>query len=472
MKVRFSSGDFKRMKESMQPPDIESFCYLATVPVDTSDGMMLLVKDVYTLSDGDYSSRSAGFVRPQPEYQKRVLKQILKAGNHPGLVHTHTFKSDGGVGLSGQDTSNFYLMSKALPTVNWADVVFDYDFETFDGEYFNPERNQTLPIEVIEVLGSETRFYDAPEKMFSEEYFGRRRHLPWKIVGEEHQRQTLIKGFDQTKLQRVKAGILGLGGNGAQLVQMLASMGVMEFVLADFDKVEQSNLSRIPYATSSDVGRYKVDVAVDYIIKKNHEAAIYTIAEGIESPKAQAEFRSCHIIFGCVDNAAARKTLNELIVACIIPYIDIGCEIIAENGVARPFGQCRTVLPKETPCLVCTNSINLNDLLLCQMSDEEKTARKAAGYIRGTDESPAAAIVQLNTGVASLAVQSLVDIVMGYKVKPYIYYDLLDMKMFAPEIKMNERCPVCGTDGLFAQGDVYSTGEEDISKSIPEVSHG
>jgi molybdopterin/thiamine biosynthesis adenylyltransferase len=472
MKVRFSSADFKRMKESMQPQAIESFCFISHVPIETSDGMMLLVKDVYTLSEDDYSSRSAGFVRPEPALQKHVLKQILKAGHNPGLVHTHTFKSNGGVVLSGQDMSNFYLMSKALPTVLWADVVFDYDFETFDGEYFSPEKNLILPVEVIEVLGSETRFYDAPEKVFSEEYFGSRRHLPWKIVGEEHQRQTLIKGFDQTKLQRVNVGILGLGGNGAQLVQMLASIGVTEFVLADFDKVEQSNLSRIPYATSSDVGRYKVDVAVDYIVKKNHKAAIYTLTEGIESPKVQAEFRSCHVIFGCADNAAARKTLNELSNACIIPYIDIGCEIIVENGVARPFGQCRTVLPKETPCLVCTNSISLDEVLLSQMSDEEKKLRKAAGYIRGTDESPAAAILQLNTGIASIAAQSLVDIVMGFKVKPYIYYDLLDKKMFAPEIKMNERCPVCGTDGLFAAGDVYSDRPEDISSTLPEVRNG
>lgn len=150
-----------------------------------------------------------------------------------------------------------------------------------------------------------------------------------------------------------------------------------------------------------------------------------------------------------------------------------GLETTAEHGVARPFGQCRTVLPQETPCLVCTNSIDLESVQLAQMKDEEKQRRRAVGYIRGTDESPAAAIVQLNTGVACLAVQSLVDIVMGFKVKPYIYYDILDMRMLSVEAQRSDRCPVCATGGFFGEGNIHYPIDELGPIDVPhEVSHG
>src|SRR5437867_2924038 len=77
-------------------------------------------------------------------------------------------------------------------------------------------------------------------------------------------RQVLAFGeAGQRKIAAVHAGVVGLGGIGAQIAQALGYLGVVRYTLVDDDRVETTNLNRLVGATPDDAATtvLKVDVA-------------------------------------------------------------------------------------------------------------------------------------------------------------------------------------------------------------------
>ncbi|MCK2243726.1 MULTISPECIES: ThiF family adenylyltransferase [unclassified Crossiella] len=67
----------------------------------------------------------------------------------------------------------------------------------------------------------------------------------------------------QMQLRKAHVTLLGMGGAGSVAGQSLALSGVGHLHIVDPDVVERSNLNRHVLATEADLGRPKVDVAVD-----------------------------------------------------------------------------------------------------------------------------------------------------------------------------------------------------------------
>ncbi|HEY2445031.1 MAG TPA: ThiF family adenylyltransferase, partial [Rhizomicrobium sp.] len=69
----------------------------------------------------------------------------------------------------------------------------------------------------------------------------------------------------QSRITALRIGIVGLGGVGSLVSQMLVHLGIRKFLLIDPDVVEESNLNRVVNASGTSVGQSKVDVAARYI---------------------------------------------------------------------------------------------------------------------------------------------------------------------------------------------------------------
>ena len=87
---------------------------------------------------------------------------------------------------------------------------------------------------------------------------------------ERYSRQIILKKvgvLGQNKIQKAKVLVVGCGGLGSPVVDLLCRAGVGEIGIMDHDKVSISNLHRQVLFTSDDIGKYKVNILKKKLIK-------------------------------------------------------------------------------------------------------------------------------------------------------------------------------------------------------------
>ena len=73
-------------------------------------------------------------------------------------------------------------------------------------------------------------------------------------------RTSIVIGKENVeKLKNSKIAVLGVGGVGGYVVEMLARLGVENLTIVDFDTISVSNLNRQIIALNSNINLFKVD---------------------------------------------------------------------------------------------------------------------------------------------------------------------------------------------------------------------
>lgn len=153
-------------------------------------------------------------------------------------------------------------------------------------------------------------------------------------------------GAATAKLLVGKVAIIGLGGTGSYILDLLAKTPVGEIHLFDGDDFELHNAFRAPGApTKEDLTNPK---KVDWF------GAIYDrMRKGIvRHPyyvKAQQlpELRDTGFIFLAIDNPEAKKVIVDFLLAEKIPFADVGMDISLDRDVALR-GQLRVTIATPT----------------------------------------------------------------------------------------------------------------------------
>ena len=86
--------------------------------------------------------------------------------------------------------------------------------------------------------------------------------------------EMLIGNDGMDKLKDSKVAVFGLGGVGSYVCEGLARSGLGNFILVDFDKIDESNINRQLIATVNTIGRYKVDLMKERILEINPDANV------------------------------------------------------------------------------------------------------------------------------------------------------------------------------------------------------
>src|ERR1700722_17428145 len=115
----------------------------------------------------------------------------------------------------------------------------------------------------------------------------------------------LIGWWDQSKLSAAKVLVVGAGALGNEIVKNLALLGIGNILVADMDRIENSNLSRSILYRARDNGRFKADVAAeaarDIYPHINAQSfvgnVVYDLGEGV--------FRWGDVVLGGLDNREA-----------------------------------------------------------------------------------------------------------------------------------------------------------------------
>ncbi len=105
--------------------------------------------------------------------------------------------------------------------------------------------------------------------------------------------------------------------------------GITNFVLIDFDSIEEKNLDRTLGAYKSHIGISKVNV-ISESIKRSSSAKNVFIESSEFSVCEERGYKAaldCDLLFSCVDRPWARQVLNFISYAHLIPVIDGGIRV-------------------------------------------------------------------------------------------------------------------------------------------------
>lgn len=373
------------------------------VVIDTGD-VILLGDELIAVPEEAYEVRTDRALQITSDGYIHALKTARDRGTIALWVHSHPGNqaiprpSIHDRGVNGQLEP---LFSDRTETSQYGYLVVSHDGDalTFTGELSG---QIATPITRLSSIGARWIFrptYDSPA--------GADRALFDRNI------RAFGDGIQNT-ISNLTVAIVGAGGTGSATAEQLVRLGVRSFILIDPDILSDSNTTRVYGSTCADVGRAKVDVLGDHLER---------IAHGVRTTRVQGTVLSEHIaraligadvVFGCTDDNAGRLRMSRLPYYYLVPVIDCGVQIPAdEHGIiAGVFGRVTTLHPGAA-CLTCRDRI---DFALAEAeirSAEEQQRLEKEGYapaLPGVEP----AVVTFTTLVAATAVSELLERLVGF----------------------------------------------------------
>ena len=142
------------------------------------------------------------------------------------------------------------------------------------------------------------------------------------------------------KLQKSSVGIAGLGGLGSNAAISLARAGVGRLVLVDFDKIEESNLTR-QYYFLKQIGQLKTKAMKENIKKINPNIKVDTFNQKLKKGSMEIPFYDVDVVIEALDHATTKATFIEEIMLKLPEK-----PIVAASGVTG-YGKSDRILTKN-----------------------------------------------------------------------------------------------------------------------------
>lgn len=221
------------------------------------------------------------------------------------------------------------------------------------------------------------------------------------------------------KIKDVKICVVGAGGIGNPVVTQLVGMGVGKIRLIDRDVVEISNLHRQHLYTDSDIGKVKVEAALERLQKMNPDVNIEAIPISVTKYTAEKIIKDCDIVIDALDSVDARYALNDACLKLNIPFI--------YGGALGMVGSVCTIIPHKSACLRC---------IFPELSEDEMPTCSTEGV------HPS--ILYL---VAGVQVSEAIKIAIGQQptlANKLLYIDLNDLVFDKIQMLKHDECSSCG----------------------------
>ena len=174
---------------------------------------------------------------------------------------------------------------------------------------------------------------------------------------DRYSRLKLIAWWDQQKLSNARVIVVGAGALGNEVLKNLALLGIGQVDVIDFDRIENSNLSRSVLFRAHHKGQFKAEVAARQAMELNPEITVNSIVGNVLTDIGLGLVQRADAVVGCLDNREARLWVNRMCWKVDTPWIDGGIQEI--NGVVKVFR------PPDGPCYEC--GMTDNDYRLIQL---------------------------------------------------------------------------------------------------------
>lgn len=237
------------------------------------------------------------------------------------------------------------------------------------------------------------------------------RHFSLAQVGQEGQR----------RLKRASVLCVGAGGLGSPVTMHLAAAGVGRLGLVDADRVELSNLHRQLLHGASDVGRKKVESAVDRLREINPHTEVVAYDERFTAANARQLLADYDILVDGTDNFPTRYLSNDISYFLGKPNV--------HGSIYQFEGQVSVFAPSlGGPCYRC---------LFPKPPKPGLVPSCAEGGVLGV----------LPGIIGAMQANEAIKLILGIGeplVGRLLHFDALTMKTRMIQLRRDEQCPLCG----------------------------
>lgn len=235
-------------------------------------------------------------------------------------------------------------------------------------------------------------------------------------------------GMDgQLKLKAAKVLLVGTGGLGSPMALYLTAAGIGTIGLVDFDVVDYTNLQRQVIHGTSDVGKPKIDSAIESMREINPFVTVHRHEVALTSENAMELVKDYDIVADGTDNFPTRYLVNDVCVLLNKPNV--------YGSIFRFEGQSTIFAAEGGPCYRCLYPEPPPPGLVpsCAEGGVLGILPGVVGLIQATE------VVKLILGKGETLVGRL------------MLYDALNMKFRELKLRKSPDCPICGPNRTINQ---------------------
>lgn len=165
----------------------------------------------------------------------------------------------------------------------------------------------------------------------------------------------------QRRLRDARVMIVGMGGLGSPAAMYLTAAGVGRLVLADFDRVDESNLQRQIIHAHADIGALKAESAARSLRALNPDVEVETLDYSLDDDDLHAHAARADLLLDCSDNFPTRFAMNRASLQTRTPLVSA--------AAIRWEGQVTAFDPRAaaSPCYQCLYADENIESVTCEM---------------------------------------------------------------------------------------------------------
>lgn len=456
--VRIPQPIYDRLMAHLFPGDRDEHGAVLIAGVCRTDrGVRLLVRDVVLAKDGiDYVPGQRGYRALTALFVATVSGRCADEGLAYLAVHNHGGR--GSVGFSPDDWASHERGYPALLDITNGGPVGALVFaeDAVAGDIWLPGGERRTLTEAVIVGPWLRHLYPAPPPARP-------------AVDRMYDRHARMFGdLGQQRLAELKVGVIGAGGVGSLVNQLLCRLGVGHVVIVDPERVDLTNLPRVVGATSWDArarlarskfrlvrrlgerwATPKVAIARRVAWQAQPGMRYQAIFGDVRNADVAQRLADVDVLFLAADTMQCRAIFNALVHQYLIPGFQIGAKVRVDpttQQVEEIFTVNRPVMPYAGGgCLWCNRLISPVRLQEEQLTERERRAQR---YVEAVEvEQPS--VITLNGITAAQAVNDMLLLVTGLFPDEadlsYRQYDAQERRLRVMRMRALGTCLDCST---------------------------
>ena len=157
---------------------------------------------------------------------------------------------------------------------------------------------------------------------------------------ERYVKNSLALSAKEVKLLHgKKVCVIGCGGLGGYVVEMLARVGVGYITVVDNDVFEASNLNRQLFSTEQVIGVPKVEVAKRRVKEVNSQVKLNGLHIRFDESNGKEIVRNHDIVIDALDSVKTRLLLEKVCANLALPLV--------HGSIGGWYGQVTSILPGD-----------------------------------------------------------------------------------------------------------------------------